>query len=163
MFGQSNISGRVLVTGGNGFIAGYLIQDLLNNGYEVIAIDNFSKYGQVEKSYDKNKNFRMIEGDVKNSQLIFELLKDCDHLVAGAAMIGGISYFHEFAYDLIAENERIISSTFDAAIKAFKDNKLKKITVLSSSMVYESCNTYPTKEECNSLLHLHYQHMDFKS
>ena len=33
-------------------------------------------------------------------------------------MIGGISYFHEFAYDLLAENERILASTFDAAIAA---------------------------------------------
>ena len=35
-------------------------------------------------------------------------------------MIGGISYFHEFAYDLLAENERILAATFDAAIDAHK-------------------------------------------
>ena len=35
-------------------------------------------------------------------------------------MIGGISYFHEFAYDLLAENERILASTFDAAIAAHR-------------------------------------------
>ncbi len=76
-----------------------------------------------------------------------ELIADCDHVVAGAAMIGGISYFHEFAYDLIAENERIIASTFDAAIWAQKNKRpLKKITVLSSSMVYESTTVYPTPE-----------------
>jgi nucleoside-diphosphate-sugar epimerase len=62
-------------------------------------------------------------------------------------MIGGISYFHEFAYDLIAENERIIASSFDAAIWAHKEKKkLKKVTVLSSSMVYESTNVYPSPE-----------------
>jgi UDP-glucose 4-epimerase len=61
-------------------------------------------------------------------------------------MIGGISYFHEFAYDLLAENERITASTFDAAIDAFKKGKLKKITVLSSSMVFESANVFPTPE-----------------
>ncbi len=33
-------------------------------------------------------------------------------------MIGGISYFHEYAYDLIATNERIIAATCDAAIAA---------------------------------------------
>ena len=146
MSGQIKGSQTILVTGGNGFISGYLIQDLLAHNYKVIAVDNYSKYGRVEKSFDNHKNFRMIEGDVKDSDFLFELLSDCDHLVAGAAMIGGISYFHEFAYDLIAENERIISSTFDAAIKAFKEKKLQKITVLSSSMVYESCNIYPTKE-----------------
>jgi len=75
-----------------------------------------------------------------------ELLKDCDHLVALAAKIGGISYFHKFAYDLLAENERIMASTFDAAIDAYKNKKLKKITVLSSSMVFESTSIFPTPE-----------------
>ena len=48
-----------------------------------------------------------------------ELIADCDHFVAGAAMIGGISYFHTYAYDLLATNERIIAASCDAAIKAF--------------------------------------------
>ena len=38
-----------------------------------------------------------------------ELLVDCDHFIAGAALIGGISYFHTYAYDLLATNERIIA------------------------------------------------------
>ena len=46
---------------------------------------------------------------------------DCDHLIAGAAMIGGISYFHTYAYDLLATNERIIAATCDAAIRAHRD------------------------------------------
>jgi nucleoside-diphosphate-sugar epimerase len=75
-----------------------------------------------------------------------ELVTDCDSVLAAAAMIGGISYFHEFAYDLLAENERIMAATFDAAIWGFKNKKVKKINVLSSSMVYESATTYPTKE-----------------
>ena len=48
-------------------------------------------------------------------------------------MIGGISYFHEFAYDLLAENERILAATFDAAVDAFKRGRLKKINVLSAA------------------------------
>src|SRR5208283_2699827 len=70
----------------------------------------------------------------------------CDHFVAGAAMIGGIAYFHELAYDLLAENERICASSFDAAIWAHKNAKLRKITVISSSMVFENAVTYPTPE-----------------
>ena len=44
------------------------------------------------------------------------LLTDCDHFVAGAALIGGTSYFHAYAYDLLATNERIIAASCDAAI-----------------------------------------------
>jgi nucleoside-diphosphate-sugar epimerase len=61
-------------------------------------------------------------------------------------MIGGISYFHEFAYDLLAENERIVAATFDAAIHAHRFGRLRKITVLSSSMVFESVTEFPTPE-----------------
>ena len=61
-------------------------------------------------------------------------------------MIGGISYFHEFAYDLLAENERITAATFDAAVDALKRGRLKKINVLSSSMVYENATEFPTPE-----------------
>ena len=73
--------------------------------------------------------FLFKEGDCKNTNLIYDSLDGCDYIIACAAMIGGISYFHEFAYDLIAENERIIASTFDAAIKRFQEGTLKKIIV----------------------------------
>lgn len=138
---------RILVTGSAGFIAGYLVEELLQHGYTVIGIDNYSKYGPVEKSYSNHPRYKFVFGDAKNADLMKELISDCDHVVAGAAMIGGISYFHEFAYDLLAENERIIASTFDAAIWARKNNRpLQKITVLSSSMVFESTTIYPTPE-----------------
>ncbi len=75
-----------------------------------------------------------------------ELAADCDQVVAAAAMIGGISYFHEFAYDLLAENERILAATFDAAIAAHRDGHLERIIVVSSSMVYESATVFPTPE-----------------
>ncbi len=137
---------KVLVTGANGFIAGYLIEDLLAQGYTVVGLDNFSKYGRVGKSFDKNPNYKLVQGDAKDVPLLKKLLADCDHFIAGAAMIGGISYFHQFAYDLIAENERITAGSCDAAIWAFKEARLKKITMVSSSMVYESATVFPTPE-----------------
>ncbi|MEM6484774.1 MAG: NAD-dependent epimerase/dehydratase family protein [Pseudomonadota bacterium] len=137
---------KCLVTGANGFIAGYVVQELLDNGYDVVGLDNFSKYGRVEKSYDDNPKFKLVEGDARDAELMKELVADCDHFIAGAAMIGGISYFHEYAYDLIAANERITAAHFDAAIWAHKEKKLKKIMVMSSSMVFESTSVYPTPE-----------------
>ena len=137
---------KVLVTGAAGFICGYLVAELLHAGHEVVGVDNFSKYGPVRRTFDDDPRYRLVEGDAKNAALLTELAGGCDHLVAGAAMIGGISYFHEFAYDLLAENERICAATFDAAVSAHKGGRLQKITVLSSSMVFESADVFPTPE-----------------
>ena len=139
---------KVLLTGSEGFIGGYIVKELLDQGYYVIGIDNLSKYGQIIRNHSDNKNYKFIEGDVKDKNLLRENLIDCDYLIAGAAMIGGISYFHEFEYDLLSENEKIISSTIDTAIEVFKENnKLQRVVYLSSSMVFESTDIYPTKEE----------------
>jgi UDP-glucose 4-epimerase len=137
---------KILVTGSAGFIGGYLVEELLSRGYGVVGVDNFSKYGQVRKSYDDNPNYRLVEGDARDTDLMTSLLSDCDHFVAGAAMIGGISYFHTYAYDLLATNERIIAASCDAAIAAHRAGRLKKVTYLSSSMVFESAEAWPSYE-----------------
>jgi len=138
---------KVLLTGSEGFIGGYVVKELLEQGYKVVGIDNLSKYGQVIRNHSKDSNYEFVEGDVKDRALVKKLLKDCDYLIAGAAMIGGISYFHEFEYDLLSENEKIISSTIDTAIEVKNEsNKLKRVVYLSSSMVFESTNIYPTQE-----------------
>lgn len=137
---------RVLVTGSAGFIGGYVVEELLVRGYSVTGIDNYSKYGPVTKSYDNNPAYTFVEGDVRDVDLVADLLTDCDFLIAGAALIGGISYFHAYAYDLLANNERIIAATCDAAIRNLKAGRLKRVIYLSSSMVYESADSWPSRE-----------------
>ena len=149
---------KVLITGSQGFIGSYVCAELLENGYEVLGVDNYSKYGRISRSHDKHPNFTLIETDVKTlpqrSRKRYGLsgysaweFKDVDYIIAGAAMIGGISYFHKYAYDLLAENERITAATFDLALKLWSEESLKKIVVLSSSMVFENTEIYPTPED----------------
>jgi nucleoside-diphosphate-sugar epimerase len=137
---------QVLVSGSAGFIGGYVVEELLNRGYAVVGLDDFSKYGKVRKSYDDDPRYRLVEGDARDVGLMTRLLANCDHFIAGAAMIGGISYFHTYAYDLLATNERIIAASCDAAIAARRDGRLRKVTYLSSSMVFESADEWPSYE-----------------
>ena len=137
---------KVLVSGSSGFIGGYLVEELLRRGHRVVGVDNFSKYGKVAKSYDDHPDYELVEGDARDVDLMTELLIDCDHFLAGAAMIGGISYFHTYAYDLLATNERILAGSCDGAIAAHRDGRLQKVTYLSSSMVFESTDDWPSYE-----------------
>lgn len=137
---------KLVVTGAAGFIGGYIVQEALDKGYSVVGIDNLSKYGNTTRAFDSHPDYKLVIGDARDADFLVGHFKDADHIIAGAAMIGGISYFHTFAYDLIATNERIIAATCDAAIAIHKLGKLQKVTYLSSSMVYESTNSWPSVE-----------------
>lgn len=137
---------KVLVTGAAGFIGGYVVEELLASGYDVVGLDNFSKYGPLRPAGHDHPGFRFVQGDAKDLPLLRELLSGCDHFIAGAAMIGGITYFHTFAFDLLAENERITAAAFEAAIEAHRKGRLRKITAVSSSMVFENAARFPTEE-----------------
>tara|TARA_R110002020_G_scaffold378499_1_gene589491 strand:- start:5768 stop:6769 length:1002 start_codon:yes stop_codon:yes gene_type:complete len=138
---------KILLTGSQGFIGSYICTELLKNDHSVIGVDNFSKYGKLTRPHDKHKNFKLFKRNILDSGISDILQKEKpDQVIAGAAMIGGITYFHKFAYDLLATNERILAETFDAAIKSFKAGDLKRIIVLSSSMVFEETAVYPTPE-----------------
>jgi UDP-glucose 4-epimerase len=137
---------KALVTGAAGFIGGYVVQELLGRGYAVVGLDNFSKYGPVRHAFDDDDRYTFVEGDATDVGLLRELLEDCEHFVAGAALIGGISYFHTYAYDLLSVNERITAASCDAAIAAHHENYLQKVTVVSSSMVFESTDHWPSVE-----------------
>ena len=138
---------KVLITGSQGFVGTYLCNELLSKGYEVIGVDNYSKYGKITRPHDNHENFTFYEMDVLDPE--FHDIMDKhrpSQLITIAAMIGGISYFHKFAYDLLATNERITAQCFDAAIKGYEEGWLERIIAVSSSMVFENTDTYPTPE-----------------
>lgn len=137
---------KLVVTGSEGFIGSYIVAEALRKNFSVVGIDNLSKYGPKSHEFHSHANYRFVQGDATDSRLLENEFMDADHVIAGAAMIGGISYFHTYAYDLLATNERIIASTCDAAISAFRRGRLKKVTYLSSSMVFESTKHWPSKE-----------------
>lgn len=140
---------KVLITGSQGFIGSYLCNEFLNNGYEVIGVDNFSKYGLLKRTHDANPNFKFYQANICDNNEFDKICQDekPDYIIAGAAMIGGIAYFHRYAYDLMAVNERIMATTYDSAIKLHQQGILKRIIVMSSSMVYGNTTTFPTPED----------------
>lgn len=143
-----------VVTGSQGFISRYLVKELLEHGYFVFGIDNYSKYGRIEREHDNHPYFHLIEMDL--SENLLPEVKNCDFIIANAALIGGIRLFHDKAFDIVDQNERILSNTFRTALKLHKEHQLKRIITLSSSMVFESTDLFPTPEshinDCKSPL-----------
>jgi nucleoside-diphosphate-sugar epimerase len=136
---------KVLLTGSAGFLGGYVVAELLSRGHEVVGLDNVSKYGCASFGSD-DPRCRLVEGDARDANLVYDLLEGCDHFIAAAAMVGGIAYYHAFAYDLLAANMRIASSACDGAIRRHREGSLRKVTFVSSSMVYESATSWPSCE-----------------
>ena len=138
------MTGRVLVTGAAGFIGGYLVTELLARGYRVTGLDDLSKYGEPPPASRPGYDF--VRGDARDPALMSVLLGDCDYLVAAAAMVGGIGFFHAYPYDLLAANERLTAAACDAAIAAHRAGTLRRATFVSSSMVYENASSWPSAE-----------------
>lgn len=127
---------KVLVTGAAGFIGGYVCRELVARGHDVLGADNFSRNPRPD-----NPPYGMVWADCRDAGRVLTLLEGVDHFIAGAARVGGISYFHKYPFDLLAGNERITEASCSAAIRARDMGSLRKVTWISSSMVYERART----------------------
>jgi UDP-glucose 4-epimerase len=135
----------VLVTGSEGFLGRYIVREFVAHGWRVIGVDNRSRSAADLFAPDGYELVEMDAQDLREDVRINSA--DFDVIVAGAALVGGIEYFHAKPYDLLATNERITAATFDLAIDRWHRKLLNRIVAISSSMVFERARKFPTPEE----------------
>lgn len=128
---------KVLVTGGAGFIGSEVVSQLLNKGYLVRVADDLSK-----KIARVPKICEFLKVDLTNKKSALQVMEGVDFCIHLAAKIGGIGYFHKYPAAILSENNKMYSSIFEAAV----EEKIKRIIYLSSSMVFESTEYFPSKE-----------------
>lgn len=79
---------KVLITGGAGYIGSILTEKLLENGYNVTVLDSLI-YNQLSLlGFCHNKQFKFVHGDVRNENLLKELVDNTDIIIPLAAIVG---------------------------------------------------------------------------
>lgn len=132
-----------LVTGGAGFIGSHLVKRLIKEGGKVFVLDNFST-GCKENLYGILDKVIVLEGDIRDKDLVISLTKKVDyifHLAALTSVIGSIE--NPVEYNDVNVNGSL--NIFWAGLK----NKVKKLVFASSSAVYGNDPILPKNENMN--------------
>jgi UDP-glucose 4-epimerase len=130
---------RILITGGAGFIGSHLADALIARGDHVVALDNFST-GSTSNIKHITKNFEIIDGDIRNTELINETTKDVDLVLHMAAALG-VNTILESPLESISTN--IAGS--EVVLKAAANHK-KRILIASTSEIYGKNPKQPLNE-----------------
>ena len=130
---------RVLVTGGAGFIGSHLADALIARGDQVVALDNFST-GSTANIKHITKNFEIVDGDIRNSDLINDSIKDVD-LVFHLAAALGVNTILESPLESISTNIAGSEVVLNAAA-----NHKKRILIASTSEIYGKNPKQPLNE-----------------
>jgi UDP-glucose 4-epimerase len=130
---------RVLVTGGAGFIGSHLTDALIARGDQVVALDNFST-GSTANIKHITKNFEIIDGDIRNVDLINETTKDVDLVFHMAAALG-VNTILESPLESISTNIAGSEVVLNAAAK-----HNKRILIASTSEIYGKNPKQPLNE-----------------
>ena len=133
---------RFLVTGGAGFIGSNLCETLVNRGYPVRCLDNFST-GKRENlaSFESNPNFELVEGDIRDFQTCSAACQGIDYVLHQAAW-GSVPRSIEFP---LMYEEINIKGTLNM-MEAARRQGVKRFVYASSSSVYGDEPALPKTE-----------------
>lgn len=138
---------KILVTGGTGYIGSHTAVELLNSGYEIVIIDNFSnsKSDVLDKiKLITNKDFKFYEGDVCNKDLLKKIFSE--NKIDAVIHFAGYKAVGESVKKPIMYYRNNIDSTL-SLIEVMNEFNCKKIVFSSSATVYGNPTTLPIKED----------------
>jgi len=129
---------RVLVTGGAGTIGSAVVRRLLRDpDFEVRVSDQRPAPDWMREGCEIHR------GDLRDLDQAREAIAGCTHVIHLATIVGGIANFHKLPFTLTEVNHGLYNAIFRAAL----DVGVERFTYVSSSMVFERADQFPTTEE----------------
>lgn len=143
MMKRSVENSRVLVTGGAGFIGSNLVEKLLSQNNEVVVLDNFST-GKRENltPFAGNKNFTLIEGDIRDMEICRKAVRDVEYVLHEAAL-GSVPRSIKDPMTTTAVN--ILG--FVNMLYASQEAKVRRFVYAASSSTYGDSTALPKVED----------------
>lgn len=137
---------KVLVTGADGFIGSHLVEELLNEGYDVRAFvyyNSFNSWGWLDTlPKEKLDKIEKFSGDIRDPNGVREAMKGIDEVYHLAALIA-IPFSYHSPDSYVDTN---IKGTLNV-LQAARDLNTKRILVTSTSEVYGTAKYVPIDEE----------------
>src|SRR6476619_4197946 len=128
---------RVLVTGGAGTIGAAVVRRLVRDpDFEVRVSDQRDAPTWMREACEVHR------GDLREVDEAREATRGCSHVIHLAAIVGGIANFHKLPHTLTEVNNAL----YNAVVRAALDEDVERFTYVSSSMVFEQADEYPTTE-----------------
>jgi len=138
--GNQNI---ILITGGAGFIGSNLCEYFLSKGNQVVCLDNFATGHRHNLTQClKNPNFRLIEGDIRNTSDCAKAVKGVNYVLHQAAL-GSVP---RSLKDPVTTNDVNVSGFLNMLVAA-RDEKVKRFIYAASSSTYGDSESLPKVEE----------------
>ena len=137
---------KILVTGGCGYIGSHTCCELLDNGYEVIVVDNLSNSKQevIDKIKEiTNKDVKFYKGDVCDKNVIEKIFSE--NKIDAVIHFAGLKAVGESVAKPLLYYRNNLDSTL-TLLEVMQENNCKKIVFSSSATVYGSPKELPIKE-----------------
>ena len=134
---------RILITGAAGFIGSNLCDYMLEKGYTVIGLDDFSNgYAYNLNEFKEHPNFSFIEGDIRDLATCLKATEKVDYVLHQAAL-GSVP---RSILDPITTNEINVNG-FLNMLEASKQNNIKRFVYAASSSTYGDSKALPKIEK----------------
>ena len=143
---------RILVTGGAGFIGGHLAERFVEDGHDVVVLDNFDPFYDTrikehtvdvcrEKAEGGDGSYRLARGDVRDEEVVSDLVADVDYVYHQAAQAG----VRPSVEDPRKYDEVNVDGTLNV-LDAARDTDIERVVLASSSSVYGKPEYLPYDE-----------------